>query len=301
MAWRPSGRGSAPYGVYGHAPPRRAGGGGVRFVAMLGLLALAGVGGAVLLGAMTSRQASSQVMAARQRAAGRDAALSGRLYAAGPLPATGCRGRRIAERDPASFRRFLDATTDCLDTGWRAGLARAGIRFTAPERVFWSVPGRGPCGDYPSPGVAAFYCAANTSMYIGVTDAQRAAGGLPVHFNVAYAREIAHEYGHAVQDLSGILGYSHDARAAAVTKRSELQAQCLSGVFLSSVRESFPVTTEQWSIALRDSYVRGDDARPPGQRDHGTDAHYRGWLQIGFREGTTAACNTWVAPPGDVS
>ena len=80
-----------------------------------------------------------------------------------------------------------------------------------------------------------------------------------------------------------------------------MQAQCLSGVFIGSIRGSFPVTPDQWSVALRDSYGRGDDGRPVDQRDHGSDSHYSGWLNLGYRRSTTAVCNTWAARASNVS
>ncbi|GAA4634445.1 hypothetical protein GCM10023196_076000 [Actinoallomurus vinaceus] len=306
------GHGGPRYAAPGYGyrpPPRRRSGGGVRGIGVLGLLAIIGVVGAVASKVVTrpgytpTRPPVSAPSAPSQNAA------TSTLYKVGRLPSDGCQGRQITQGDPRSFRLFLDGTTDCLDHAWGQGFAHAGMRFTAPHRVFWSTGGQSPCGTYPSPGVAAFYCPSNQSMYIGVTDAQKAAGGLPVRYNVAYAREIAHEYGHAIQDQSGILGYAQQARSEAtsttdrnaVTKRSELQAQCLSGLFLGSVRSTFPVTPDQWAMALKDSYERGDDGRPLDQRDHGTDAHYRGWVQIGYNRGTTSACNTWASPARSVN
>jgi predicted metalloprotease len=299
------------YGAPGYGyrpPPRRRGGGGARAIGVLGMLAVLGVGGA-MAARLTAGPSYTPVRPpiSAPTTGARNAAASP-LYKVGRLPSDGCRGRQITQGDSRSFRLFLDGTTDCLDRAWGQGFAHAGMKFTAPQRVFWSTPGQSPCGTYPSPGVAAFYCPTNASIYIGVTDAQKAAGGMPVRYNVAYAREVAHEYGHAIQDMSGILDYSQRARTEAgstlernaVTKRSELQAQCLSGVFMGSVRGTFPVTPEQWAIALRDSYQRGDDGRPLSQRDHGTDAHYRGWLQMGYTHGTAASCNTWAASAGTV-
>lgn len=309
---RPYGPPRAPYGGgYGYAPPRRRGGGGVLVVGLFGLLAFLGIGVALFLKATAEPPGPPPVATPSHIPGhnGANAAVANRLYRIGRLPSTGCRGVRITQGDPRSFQRFLDGTSDCLDSAWRQGFAREGLRFTAPQRVFWSTPGTSPCGSYPAPGVAAFYCPANASMYIGVSDAQKAAGGLPVRYNVAYAREIAHEYGHAIQDMSGILAYSDRARTSAsttlgrnaVVKRSELQAQCLSGVFMGSVRGSFPVGPGQWSVALRDSYGRGDDGRPLDQRDHGSDAHYGGWLNLGYRRDSTAVCNTWAARSSSVS
>jgi uncharacterized protein len=237
------------------------------------------------------------------------AAAAGRIYRVGPLTGYDCRGRAIAPGVPSSFAAFLNATTDCLDQTWSAAFREAGVPFSPPLRVFWTQPGRSPCGDYPAPGAAAFYCPLNHAMYIGVTHAQEAAAGLPVRYNVAYAREVAHEYGHHVQDEAGILAASHEARTRAatlaernaVTRRSELQAQCLAGTFMAAVRPSFPVTNTQWRVALRDSYGRGDDPAAPDRRDHGSRRHYAGWLNLAFVRASTGVCDTWSASPAQVS
>lgn len=237
------------------------------------------------------------------------AAAAARLYRVGALTGYGCRGRAIAQGVPSSFAAFLNTTTDCLDRSWTTAFRQAGVPFDRPLRVFWTRPGRSPCGDYPAPGAAAFYCPLNNGMYIGVTHAQQAAAGLPVRFNVAYAREVAHEYGHHVQNEAGILDFSHEARTQAatleernaITRRSELQAQCLAGTFMAAVRPSFPVTSAQWQVALRDSYGRGDDPTEPANRDHGSRRHYAGWLNVAFLRGSTRVCDTWSVSSSAVS
>jgi predicted metalloprotease len=236
-------------------------------------------------------------------------AAAGRLYGIGPLTGYSCRGHAIAPGVPSSFAAFLNTTTDCLDRTWSTAFRRAGVPFSPPLRVFWAQPGRSPCGDYPAPGAAAFYCPLNHAMYIGVTHAQEAAAGLPVRYNVAYAREVAHEYGHHVQDEAGILTAGHEARTQAatldernaITRRSELQAQCLAGTFMAAVRPSFPVTNTQWQVALRDSYGRGDDPAEPDHRDHGSRRHYAGWLNLAFIRGSTGVCDTWSATSSQIS
>lgn len=247
---------------------------------------------------------------AGRTATGAQAAISNPLYQVGPISGDGCVGRQITPGDGSSFEAFLGTTTNCLDRSWSTAFSRAGLRFSPPQRVFWTTPGRSPCGDYPAPGVAAFYCSLNNAIYIGVGGhAQRSAGNLPVLYNVAYARNLAHEYAHHVQEESGILAYSRARRLSVtsaedrnvITRRSELQAQCFAGVFMASVRQTFPVTTGQWRVALRDSYGRGDDRSDPDSRDHGSNGHYAGWLNLGYTRASTAVCNTWTAPAARVS
>jgi predicted metalloprotease len=301
-------------------------------VLALGFVAAVVVGGAVIMSLVTTAEpnlpggppvasggpttgpargpATASGGAASGVPAGASAATSNQLYRVGSLTGFGCQGQRIVPHSSASFAAFLNATSGCLDRTWSTAFSRAGIPFTPPQRVFWSTPGRSPCGDYPAPGVAAFYCSVNNAMYIGVNGhAQESAGNLSVAYNVAYARNLAHEYGHHVQEEAGILDYSREERMAAgsiaernaVTRRSELQAQCFAGVFMAAVRPTFPVTSVQWQVALQDSYGRGDDPSEPDARDHGSSLHYAGWLKRGFTQGITASCNTWVAPAALVS
>lgn len=319
--------------MYHYAPPRRSGGGGALVAVLaLGFVAFLFVGGAVLAKLMLDSEpaspggpvagdtgSSSTPLGSRNRGSGGSqqrapsggrAATGSPLYQVGPINGFGCAGRQIAPGDSASFEAFLNSTTNCLDRSWSAAFSRAGLQFSPPRRVFWRTPGRSPCGDYPAPGAAAFYCTLNNAIYIGVGGhAQRSAGNLPVTYNVTYARNLAHEYAHHVQERSGILAESRELRLSAssldvrnaVTRRSELQAQCFAGVFMAAVRPSFPVSTEQWRVAVRDSYGRGDDPSDPDTRDHGSNSHYAGWLNLGYSRTTTRSCNTWTAPASQVS
>ena len=328
------------YQYYYSPVRRRTGGAGAGVVVALGFVAFIFVCGIVAAKAMSTGGATSSPGASGSRGAptaagpgtgsdqgepggGRSSgttsgggsagaaqpAAADRLYRIGPLAGYRCRGRVIAPSVPSSFAAFLNTTTDCLDRTWSTALHRAGVPFRPPIRVFWTRPGRSPCGDYPAPGAAAFYCPLNDGMYIGVTHAQEAAAGLPVRYNVAYARAVAHEYGHHVQDQVGILDYSHEARTRAATlgernaisRRNELQAQCLAGTFMAAVRPSFPVTSTQWRVALRDSYGRGDDPADPDYRDHGSRRHYASWLNHAFVRRSTSVCDTWSAPVSRVT
>ncbi|MEV5704664.1 neutral zinc metallopeptidase [Actinoallomurus sp. NPDC052274] len=240
------------------------------------------------------------------RAGSRQAALAGPLYQSGPLDPVGCALPRIREHDEESMRAFLDRLSDCLDEAWRRQFAKAAVPgFAAPHRIFWSVKGTSPCGSYPAPGAAAFYCPANDTLYVGLDDVVETAGGEPVSHYGVYARVIAHEYGHHVQEDAGILEYGHALMAASapatsheVSRRIELQAQCFAGAFLSAERDSLPMTSEQYEAVLADARARGDADQPA---DHGSEAHYAGWVARGYTQRVLSSCNTWTAAPSDVS
>jgi len=257
----------------------------------------------------SSREPGTGTDGSRLRTGNKSAALSGPLYRSGSLSRVPCRLPKIAEGDGGSMRTFLDTLSTCLDAAWARQFTKAGVTgFTVPQRVFWSTPGSSPCGSYPAPGASAFYCPANDTMYVGLSNVVETAGGEPVSHYAVYARVIAHEYGHHVQEDAGILEYGHELMASGGTtarseasRRIELQAQCFAGAFLSAQRHTLPMTAEQYQSMIADNRLRGDDERRPDVRDHGTGRHYAGWVARGYRDGVLSACNTWTVPSSDVS
>ncbi|MDN3359738.1 neutral zinc metallopeptidase [Actinomadura sp. DC4] len=255
----------------------------------------------------SGREPSKEADGSHLRTGSKSAALAGPLYRSGSLSRVPCRLPKIAEGDEASMRTFLQTLSDCLDTAWNRQFAKAGVAgFTAPQRVFWSTPGSSPCGSYPAPGASAFYCPANDTMYVGLSNIVETAGGEPVSHYAVFARVIAHEYGHHVQEDAGILEYGHELMAsggggapAEASRRIELQAQCFAGAFLSAERRTLPMTARQYREMINDNLLRGDGASQP--QDHGSGKHYAGWVARGYRGGALSACDTWTVPASDVS
>ena len=123
--------------------------------------------------------------------------------------------------------------------------------------------------------VAAFYCSGDNTIYMPFaalqTDMYGAQPGV-------YLALLAHEYGHHVQTLAGVMETYWELRynsgadtepGLELSRRFELQAQCFSGMFLAatygrgSVNDN--VLTEARTTQDRGDHVEG---RP---RDHGTD------------------------------
>ncbi|GII93373.1 neutral zinc metallopeptidase [Sinosporangium siamense] len=230
------------------------------------------------------------------------------LYALPRLDGFGCRASAIADGDAASMATFLGRFTDCLDRSWHAGFTRLGLAYTRPERVFWNRPGRGPCGDFPVAGASAIYCPINGGVYIGTRDIVKGSAGAPGAMYGVYARVLAHEYSHHVQDQAGILRFAWRLRdssptgaANEITRRVELQAQCLAGVYFGVTRHTFPMTGAQWAKVLADSRTRGEDRTPEQERDHGSGANYAGWLARGYTAAHPGVCDTWSVPASAVS
>ncbi|WP_433251034.1 neutral zinc metallopeptidase [Streptosporangium sp. CA-135522] len=230
------------------------------------------------------------------------------LYGTGTMRPTACRAPWPSTR-PGDMLNYLNAVTGCLDRAWAGKFSQAGAVFTAPRRVYWSRPGRGPCGTYPTSGAAAYYCPSNQGMYIGLTHLIQESNRIdPARNHVPYLSVLSHEYGHHVQTMAGIGGawwweVADKSKAAqdAHSRRNELQAQCLSGIFVRTVRTSLGVSGPLWSEELRMSYDRGDDQNGLGRRDHGNGDHFAGWLYQGWKYARIGYCNTWIVPASQVS
>jgi predicted metalloprotease len=145
-------------------------------------------------------------------------------------------------------------------------------------------------------------------MYVGMEHIVETSGGEPLSNFAVFARVVAHEYAHHVQDRAGILLYGQQQmeRAEAVeartetSRRIELQAQCFAGAFLGAERDTLPMTRAQYEAMLTDVRGRGDERQPVDKRDHGSGRNYAGWVVKGYRDQRLAVCNTWTAPSADV-
>ncbi|WP_017572127.1 neutral zinc metallopeptidase [Nocardiopsis halotolerans] len=242
----------------------------------------------------------------QERPSGRDALVTNPLYETGRLSPRPCPVPELDVEEPESMEAFLNTVADCLDDAWQTQFQRAGIPFTPPERVFWDEPGVSPCRAYPS-RAGAFYCRASTSIYIGTSDVVEKWNGATR--SAVYASLLAHEYGHHVQGESGLLEYYHRQRQLeddvlernAWTRRGELQANCLAGVFMGSVRVSYPLDEEDMEALLADAAATAD--REDGaeeDRTHGSVENSVMWTRTGLEEQAPGACNTWDVEDGSL-
>lgn len=238
---------------------------------------------------------------------GRAALVANPLYESGRLSPLPCPMPELDPDDPESMEGFLHTVADCLDRTWETQFAEAGLEFEAPERVFWEEPGVSPCRPYPSPA-GAFYCRASGSIYIGLTDVVDKWSGATQ--SVIYASLLAHEYAHHVQSQSGLLEYYHEQRRLEAdeagrnswTRRSELQANCMAGAFLGSVRISYPLTDGDLDTLLTDAAATADRPEETAEeRTHGSISNSVSWTERGWKEQDPGSCNTWEAPEEEVS
>lgn len=203
--------------------------------------------------------------------------------------------------------RILGETEDV----WTQQLPlQAHVQYRPPTLVLYSGVTSSGCGAAQR-AMGPFYCPNDRKLYLDTSffqDMQRKLGG---GGDFAYAYVIAHEVGHHVQNLIGLLpkvqqieNHSDARTANAYSVRVELMADCLAGVWAYHMNQRHRNINEQdvrqavaTATAIGDDRLQresGQGVVMPDSFTHGTSAQRVQWLTTGLHSGTISSCNTFA-------
>ena len=224
-----------------------------------------------------------------------------------PAPSTGAPSDRTGE--------FVAAVLGNTEDVWTEIFRASGMQYRPVPLRLYRGGEEGGCG-FAQAAMGPFYCPRDQRIYLDTSffsDMQtqfHGCSGKACEFAEAYV--IAHEVGHHVQDLLGVLQKAHSAQSAAGGKtaanaiqvRVELQADCFAGVWAQHSDQRWKsLEAGDIEAALQTAAAIGDDRLQkqsrgyvvPDSFTHGTSAQRQRWFTAGFKGGKVSSCDTFTA------
>jgi predicted metalloprotease len=292
------------------------GGGGGRGGLPGGIQVGGGIGGLILLiltlifggnvlgggdsGGSTSSGGSSQQLQTDQ------------VAAAGQVPSSAFAACKSGADANSNDVCLIVGTVNSVQDYWTKQLPKYQMNYEPAKTVIYQGQTPSGCGTANSQ-VGPFYCPLDNKVYVDASFFQElqsrfgADGG-----QLAKEYVIAHEYGHHIQNLLGILGRAQQdpqgPNSGAV--RVELMADCLAGTWVKHATETTdasgtpllqPITQDDINSALSAASAVGDDRIQekmqgrvtPENWTHGSAEARMKWFSQGYRTGDINQCNTF--------
>lgn len=216
------------------------------------------------------------------------------------------------EGAPASdeMREFVAVVLAETEDTWNGIFRAEGLTYREPTLTLFSGQVRSACG-FASSAAGPFYCPADSKVYLDTSFFGELHRRFGASGDFAQAYVIAHEVGHHVQNLTGILPRFNEMRQRMSTEeanrmsvRVELQADCFAGVWAHFTDQKGLLEQGDIEEALNAARQIGDDTLQKRQQgyvvpesfNHGTSRQRQEWFARGFRNGRISDCDTFNNP-----
>jgi predicted metalloprotease len=229
----------------------------------------------------------------------------------GGVPGGG--GQVTTESQPKAsdeMTEFVSVVLAETEDVWNGIFQAEGLKYEEPTLVLFAGQVQSACG-YASSASGPFYCPGDKKVYLDTTffeqlDRQFGASG-----DFAQAYVIAHEVGHHIQNLTGILPKFNQMRQSmseaetnAMSVRVELQADCFAGVWAHYTGQKGLLEQGDVEEALNAAQQIGDDTLQkrtqgyvvPESFNHGTSEQRQKWFAAGLQSGKLSSCDTFNNP-----
>ncbi|WP_448006029.1 KPN_02809 family neutral zinc metallopeptidase [Agromyces bauzanensis] len=206
----------------------------------------------------------------------------------------------------------MQGASASLEDYWQTEGPNIGLDYVGPQGfVLFEEAVSTACGNASS-ATGPFYCPPDQTIYIdtsfyGQLESRFGASGGPL----AEMYVVAHEWGHHVQNIAGVLERSQDGQTGPTSNavRVELQADCFAGSWAAAASRTEdeqgvpflqPITREQYTQAIDAAAAVGDDSIQeatqgqvtPHTFTHGTSEQRARWFETGYDQGA-GACDTF--------
>lgn len=214
---------------------------------------------------------------------------------------------RPVNPEEEELKQFVSVVLGKSEDVWSDVFRRNGRQYREPTLVLFTDQVRSACG-IAGAAVGPFYCPGDEKVYIDLAfyEQLRRQFNSPGDFAQAYV--VAHEVGHHVQKLLGIMDRVNamqqrvsEADANQLSVRLELQADFFAGVFARYVQNQGLLEAGDVEEALRAASAVGDDQIQrrttgyvvPDSFTHGTSEQRLRWFKKGYDTGDMRQADTF--------
>ncbi|KQU76533.1 flagellar biosynthesis protein FlgM [Aminobacter sp. DSM 101952] len=206
--------------------------------------------------------------------------------------------------------QFVSTVLAETEDTWNGIFQAEGLKYEEPKLLLFSGQVSSACG-YASSASGPFYCPGDKKVYLDTSFFNQLAKQFGAAGDFAQAYVIAHEVGHHVQNLTGILPKFNQMRqqmseadANQMSMRVELQADCFAGVWGYYTAQKGLLEDGDIQEALNAAQQIGDDTLQkrmqgyvvPESFNHGTSEQRQRWFAAGLKSGKLSSCDTFNNP-----
>ncbi len=194
------------------------------------------------------------------------------------------------------------------ETTWSNYFAQNGAKYSPPTLVLYTAGTQTACGTGQA-AMGPFYCPSDRKVYLDLSFYEDMRNKLGAAGDTAFGYVIAHEVGHHVQNLLGVLPQVHQAQqganqrqANALSVKLELQADCFAGIWARHAEQENLFETGDLQEAVSAAAAVGDDRLQkqsqgyavPDSFTHGSSEQRMTWFKRGYQSGDINQCNTFA-------
>ena len=200
------------------------------------------------------------------------------------------------DKELAQFVGVVLAETESV---WHAIFKEAGSTYREPKLVLFSGKVESACG-VAGASTGPFYCPGDEKLYIDLSFFEELQKRFKAPGDFAMAYVIAHEVGHHIQKLTGVMEKMNDLRSKLSQEeynqysvRVELQADFYAGIWAHYTEQQNLLESGDLEEALNAASAVGDDNIQkqaqgyvvPESFTHGTSEQRKKWFYKGFTSG----------------